>query len=246
MLPILIDLGWFKLYSYPLFMGISWGVAYVWSKKMANERGQSSKEFNLFVAGIFLAVWIGAKTLFLTTVNKNLALKYIVSSNFWLGGGFVFYGGLIGGLLFLFIYKHTKKDFRYEEYDYLVAPLCISHAIGRVGCFLAGCCYGDVCHLPWAVTLRGTQRHPVQLYESFLLLVLGLLIYKMQRKGTGFYKIAAAYIGGYSVLRFSLEFFRGDLKRGIHFGFISTSQIIAILLALVTMITYLVISRKKK
>jgi prolipoprotein diacylglyceryltransferase len=89
-------------------------------------------------------------------------------------------GGIIGGALAVYL---TKKRLHITQRlgNYLVPSLCIGIFFGRVGCFLAGCCYGTATTLPWGVNFGdGISRHPTQLYEA--LLVLGLFVYSQAVK----------------------------------------------------------------
>ena len=209
--------------------------------------------------GLFAVIGaiIGAKLLYIITMIVPIISSWdkITESGvgFWeiIGyatGGFVFFGGLIGGtiggIIYLKIFKLNIADFA----D-LVAPFVpLAHAIGRVGCFLGGCCYGIETRfgvlfdnspaLP--PELHGVRLLPVQLIETDvnLLLVLILLLYeryceKKDKKSNG--KSLLLYLIMYSVSRFTLEFFRGDAARGVFFG-ISTSQIISIVLFCVSIL----------
>jgi len=243
--PILIDWAFLKIYSYPLLMGIAWGVghqlfAYLCGlfKKMSTLNVDHQQK--LFF-GVFISSWIGAKALFLISSAQGEYALYLNSANFWLGGGFVFYGGLIFGLVFVLIYSCVLKKFSVQLLFLTLPVLCFSHAIGRVGCFLAGCCYGIISDLPWAISMHGHTRHPVQLYESFILIVIGLFLLKnivgttpgmgLNLRSIGAFTISYYFIA-YSMVRFFLEYLRGDLVRGVNaFGF-STSQVISILIFL--------------
>ena len=132
----------------------------------------------------------------------------------------------------------------------LVMPL--GHAIGRVGCFYSGCCYGMHYDGPFSVeytktlgmTPLNTPLFPIQLIEALLLMilfsVLMFMYFKMRKAGL----ITATYLYAYSVIRFVLEFFRGDLERGLVFG-LSTSQIVSIVIV-VFVTTLLIVKSKKK
>src|SRR5205823_217876 len=106
-----------------------------------------------------------------------------------------------------------------------VVPLLLAHGIGRVGCFLAGCCYG--CLVP------GTAlRHPVQLYESIFLLVMALLICRLERRHLT--ASLGAYLVAYSGFRFFIEFLRADVRGGTY-G-LTTSQWVSMPLFAVGMV----------
>ena len=147
--------------------------------------------------------------------------------------GFVFYGGFIAGFLSAW---GLARGFHLSLSEYsraLVPPLPLAHALGRIGCFLAGCCYGKTAsHLPGVVYplesgLGMLPRIPVQLIEAAYLFALFPLILRYSNrnsKGTLLF-----YLLLYTPARFLFEFLRGDEIRGILWG-LSTSQWISLLL----------------
>ena len=176
--------------------------------------------------GMKLLFWIVTPPAFPKTWADVLSL---------LSEGMVFYGGLIGGVLGVFICARARK-IPFADYGDLFAPaFCLAHAGGRVGCFLAGCCYGMEYEGACAVHLNGVSRLPVQLMEAGFLVLLsaGLvwLFLRFKRRGlvTGVYMIA------YAVWRFIIEFFRADAVRGF-VGALSTSQFISIFILLVGLV----------
>lgn len=169
-------------------------------------------------------------------------------------GGFVFYGGLIGGFLGIVIYC---KQFKLSYADFLdtyAVSVPLGHVFGRVGCFMSGCCYGlphdgffSVTYLPGVtadVNAVGEPRLAVQLIEAMSLLalyvVLEITFNKTKRKGL----CTCLYIIGYSIIRFTLEYFRGDPARGFLLG-MTTSQLISVLFVL-SMVTVLIYNFFKK
>jgi len=231
MYPVLEFLG-FKIYSYPLIMGMIWGISYHLALFLLEYKNQKLLKFKFYFIGLFLSSWLGAKVFYLlTTINTNLDQIYI-SDKFWLGGGFVFYGGLIFGIIFTFLFsKYTKQ--KISSFKFLIPILCLGHSLGRIGCLLAGCCYGKVTDFALSVHLHGHARHPVQLYEALLLFVLFLVSYRLYKQGS---RVITFYLGSYSLVRFALEFLRGDKIRGENIvSFLSTSQTIALIIFLLTL-----------
>ncbi len=209
-------------------MGLAWGIGYYLSKFLFEKYKEDSSNLLKLYAGVFVSAWIGAKVFFLIFSSQHKVYQYLYADYFWLGGGFVFYGGLIFGLIFYLIYSVWLKKFKFEKSYLLIPGLIFGHAVGRMGCFLTGCCYGNQCDLPWAVKMDGVFRHPVQLYEAFALFGLGYLSLRwIARQKTNLY-IVTQYLIIYSMLRFVLEFFRGDEVRGVFFLSLSTSQFISI------------------
>lgn len=185
-------------------------------------------------------------------------LATFIDAMFSYASGLVFYGGLLGGLLALFITLRSSHfiDSRAWLNNFVVAfPLF--HAIGRIGCTLNGCCYGIEYHGPFAIQyseeqIRGSvnadiadfPRFPIQPLEAvleFALFIALLIIYL--KTGTK-YSITCIYLFCYSIIRFFDEFLRGDAIRGI-WGPFSTSQWISIFI-LIGIAVYLYVTRRKK
>ena len=187
----------------------------------------------------FIGGMLGSKLLFIIT-----SLKTIIENNIpfesLIKGGFVFYGGLIGGALGLFIYvKQFKMTFP-PFLDIYAVCLPLGHAIGRIGCFFGGCCYGMELHSPISVVYHDPKHYnpaqipldtpllPVQLIEAAVLLIFFVIMLILFLK-TKTRMLPIIYIFMYTVARFVLEFFRGDKVRGGVLG-ISTSQIISLVI----------------
>jgi phosphatidylglycerol:prolipoprotein diacylglycerol transferase len=149
--------------------------------------------------------------------------------------GLVFYGGFVGGAGAALAYCRVYGVHLASVADAGAPGLALGHAVGRVGCLLGGCCYGREVSstFPLAVQLDGAWRHPVQLYEAGALVVLAMCTLftpaaLTKRPGATF----LIYLGGYALIRFVVEYFRGDdFERGFVVpGWLSTSQAIAALL----------------
>lgn len=209
-------------------MGLAWGIGYYLTKYLFEKNNEDGADLLKLFVGIFITSWIGAKVFFLLFSSQHKIDQYLYADYFWLGGGFVFYGGLLFGLAFYLVYSVYFKKFDFKKSYLLVPGLVFGHAIGRVGCFLTGCCYGSQCDLPWKVFIDGEYRHPVQLYEASALFCLGYFTLKwMKNKKENLY-VLANYLLYYSIIRFIIEFFRGDEIRGIYWLSLSTSQFISV------------------
>lgn len=209
-------------------MGLAWGVAFYLTQYLFEKNNLNSKSLAKIYFGIFISAWIGAKIFYLLFSSQEKTYQYLYADYFWLGGGFVFYGGLIFGLIHYFIYSYYLKLFDLEKSYLLLPGLVFGHAIGRIGCFLTGCCYGTHCDLPWAIKHDGEFRHPVQLYEAFALFLIGAILLKWIKDGRKNSFIVINYLLIYSFVRFGVEFFRGDDIRGIYWMSLSTSQLISL------------------
>lgn len=216
-------------------------------------------DFTFVIIVTLLSALVGSKLMFLivsfeSVVNIFKSYPFFSALVSVLQGGFVFYGGLLGGGIGLFIMTKIRKEnfFKYSNLFALVLPL--GHAFGRVGCFISGCCYGME-YDGWlsytyssaidAATPLGVPLLPVQLIEAVSLLllfsVLLVIFLKCKEKRN---LVTWLYMICYAVIRFVLEFFRGDKERGLFLG-LSTSQWIS--LALIAFaVTYFIIKEVKK
>ena len=177
------------------------------------------KVYTIFVFSI-LAGWIGAHIFDWAVRDKSFSQA-----------GFTFYGGLIGALLFYIIvcYIFLDKRLIWPTLNSAVVPLVFAHAIGRIGCFFAGCCYGK----PFSenhILASLFKVHPTQLYESGFLFLFGLVLLKIEKIYPLF--LIYFYLIGYGVYRFFIEFLRGD-ERGFFYG-LSTSQWVSLLIVFPT------------
>lgn len=147
--------------------------------------------------------------------------------------GLVFYGGILAGVPAAWLLLRLMK-MPFLPYANALAPaIPLGHAWGRVGCFLAGCCYGRETSLPLKVQYpaghitHGAGVLPVQLFECACLLALCLFLLADSRRHPR--RTMRLYLAVYAGLRFFLEFLRGDAARGLFLG-LSTAQWISVLL----------------
>ena len=171
----------------------------------------------------------------------------------WFIGELVFYGGLIGGTVAVIIYCRYFKMSVTRIADIFAPALPVGHALGRVGCLFAGCCYGievspshpfaiiypvrtdgfDIVAAPAGVPLLATP-----LIEAAGNMIIAAVVLLFQRKHKVSGRGLAVYGILYSIQRFILEFYRGDLVRGVYYG-ISTSQIISIIIFIISILLYI-------
>lgn len=195
--------------------------------------------YMLLYAGI--GCLIGAKLLYLiisVDVYWLTDKSFTENMKYWvqllMSGGLVFYGGLIGAFLGALRYcRHFKIPFE-DSVETVIPTVPLFHAFGRIGCFCAGCCYGMEYDGIFSVTFKnslgapnGIPLLPIQLIEAsgnFLLFVLLALLFVRNNPRLS---LSGLYLVCYSVMRFILEFFRGDIIRGKAMG-ISTSQWISV------------------
>ncbi|MBU4201294.1 MAG: prolipoprotein diacylglyceryl transferase [Verrucomicrobia bacterium] len=125
-------------------------------------------------------------------------------------GGLIYYGGFVGAVLLGIVYARVKREPLWPLADFVATALPLGHAIGRIGCFLNGCCYGSLTAVPWGVSVDGILRHPVQLYEAAGNLILYTLMLFLYRRRPRDGRLFALYLILYPLIRLGVEYFRGD------------------------------------
>lgn len=155
-------------------------------------------------------------------------------------GGRALIGGILAGWLAVELAKR-KLGLRRSTGDLFALALPAGEAVGRVGCYLNGCCYGTPASVPWAVFQHGAWRHPAQLYAAAVALAVFTLLLATRWRGMREGDLFRLYLVLFSLGRFALEFFR---ERTVAFGGLSIAQWVCLELA-VTGCIALVLSRKR-
>jgi phosphatidylglycerol:prolipoprotein diacylglycerol transferase len=236
--------GPFTLHTYGVLLAIAFIVGLAIAGRHAKRAQLDPDKITDLAVYVLIAGLIGAKL-------GLLVVEWDYYSRNWrelfslLQSGGVFYGGLIAAFPVAWWYSRKYALPGWTAADALAPAVVLGQSIGRLGCFAAGCCFGKPTTVAWAVTFRDlyaaravgtpidTPLHPTQLYESFatFLIFLALLAIAKRKKFAG--QVALSYVLFYSAARFVIEFYRGDAARGNVFGgALSTSQFLAILLAL--------------
>lgn len=229
----LLTIGPFTVYGYGAMIALGIAAAYATAEYRARKYKLAYEHIFYIALWCLAGGWGASKVLFLLTEWKRiLADPSFILRTIW--DGWVVYGGLIGGVLAGFLYCKRKKLSFWKYFDLLVPSVALAQGFGRIGCFLAGCCYGKETESVLSVTFthsdfapNGVPLIPTQLYSSALDFIhFGiLLVIARRKKADG--QVAAWYLVLYSAGRFLMEFFRGDLIRG-SVGIFSTSQFIGI------------------
>ena len=203
---------------------------------------------------IVIGAIVGAKVLM---ILRSFSYYLDHPSEFWslgtLQSGGDFYGGFIGAVVVSLIYFARHRNLSgWQVADICGPAIALGQAIGRIGCFMAGCDYGCPTSVTWGVTFTnpaaaeivgtplGISVHPVQLYESFSCLALFFFLVWLSPRKRFPGQVILAYSILYAVIRFFLEYFRGDTDRGFVFnGLFSTSQFVALIVVIIGMAVYI-------
>ncbi len=230
----LFSIGPFTVYGYGLMIAIAIIAAYVTTEIRAKKYKMAQELIFSLVAWCAVGGLAGAKLLYIIIELPNI----IESENFLydIATGFVVYGGIISGIITGYIFCKVKKLKFLDYFDLGMPSIAIAQGFGRIGCFLAGCCYGVETDSCIGITFHNSQFAPndvslvpTQLLSSGLNFIhfLILIIFAKRKKASG--QVAALYLILYSSGRYVMEMFRGDLDRG-SVGQFSTSQFISIFL----------------
>ena len=253
MCPILFQLNGLTVYAYGsiLALGFMVGMALILLK--ARKEGVSMERVvELFCLAILSAL-IGARGLH---VLVNLPLFIEDPSKIfkvW-EGGLVFYGGFLLAVLTTIGYMRWHRLPIWKMADLFTPSIALGLFFARIGCFMAGCCYGGETSLPWAVTFTDPHSlarlhiplHPTQLYEAGSGLVLFFFLIWMEKRRSYDGQIFWLFLLLYSLVRFLIEFVRDDSRGFLWGAFLSTSQTIGICLAILSLFMLFYLRRRRR
>ncbi len=238
--PILFKLFGIEIPSFGVMMALGFLAALYWVVRRAKAMGEDPESFLGVAPWLIIAAVVGARLcyfLFFPDIFWADPLSAILSR-----GGLVWYGGMIGCILALIAFSRTQKIPFFKIGDIIAPPAALGLAFGRIGCFLAGCCFGGPCALPWAVvypTGHGTHPHavhPAPLYESFLALVLMSIMLQLGKRWPQTGVISWSFVAGYGLIRFFIEYTRGDRLIWLDALNLSASQTISLVGVLIGLI----------
>lgn len=244
--PVLLTIGKFQLPTYGVILVIAFLTATHLIRREAERMGlDARKTADTAIMGLLFGL-VGAKALLiLIDLPFYLAHPGELLGTIRLAG--VVYGGVLGGIAGIFWYVRRHNLPAWDTFDVLAPFAALGMGIGRLGCFFSGCCYGMPYEGPLAMsaeythcTTCSTTVFPVQLLGVLngIVLCLVLVAILRRRKFEGQVLLAFGFL--YGVTRGLIEFLRGDdEERGLWFdGSISTSQIVAIIFILVSVMLY--------
>jgi phosphatidylglycerol:prolipoprotein diacylglycerol transferase len=245
--PTLFTVAGLPLHSYGLAIALGFTLGVVVAARQARRVGLDSAAFVDLL--FWILVWgIGGSRLAFVLLHAGHYFRLCASGTDCLAplklweGGLVFHGGALAAAGAVLVFSR-RRGWRFPQVADVLAPaLALGHCVGRLGCFLAGCCYGK----PWAwgvsfprgsvaadelAVPRTPPLHPVQLYEAAGELAIFVALILLRRRPRPEGTVALSYAVLYGVLRFAVELFRGDPGRGFVAPWLSVAQLVSILLA---------------
>ena len=226
----ILTIGPVTIYGYGLMIGIGVMLAMIIGDKRAKGKGLIGEMvYGLTIAVVILG-FASAKVLFIITKWKDFIkdpMAYVSSE------GFVVYGGIIGGIIVAILYCKIKKANGFDYLDLMVPSVAVAQGFGRIGCFLAGCCYGRETTSPLGVVFthsafapNNVRLIPTQLIMSVGDFVIAAILFWYASKPRKRFQVTILWVLLYSIGRFCVEFLRADERGSV--GVLSTSQFIAL------------------
>jgi phosphatidylglycerol:prolipoprotein diacylglycerol transferase len=218
MYPVLLDLGFYQLRSYSLFVAIAILTGIWFSAREARRRGLDPAVVTDAAVGIVVAGLVGARLYY---ILFNEPTRYLAEPLEILAvwhGGLSVHGGLLAGLAATAWYVRRRGLAFWTLGDVVAPGLILGQTVGQIACLLNGDTYGRPTTLPWAITFTdsramgpvGVPLHPIQVYELLAYGAVFLVVWAVVRRGARDGTVTLTYAVGYGIARFAVEFLRGD------------------------------------
>jgi phosphatidylglycerol:prolipoprotein diacylglycerol transferase len=248
---ILFKIGPITLYSYGFMLMVAFIVGTALAAREARRKGLDGDAILDMAPWVLIASIVGARLIFVAQNWAEFSANPSEVFKVWTGG-LTFYGGLAGALL-AGVWCAWRRRLPFWRFADAVAPsVALGYAIGRVGCFLNGCCYGSPTDLPWAcrfpdATLLGgltPPSHPVQLYAAVVNLGIFAVLYWLNQRAVVPGQVFLSFLMLYSLYRFGAEFLRRGATAEVVAGGITSGQLVSLAVAIGALLG-LVLSRSR-
>jgi phosphatidylglycerol---prolipoprotein diacylglyceryl transferase len=236
MWPFLVQTDGFYLPTYIVVNSLVFSFGTVWIYRRALKRGFNVNAVLDILLFAMLGCFAGARLAHVLVERPDYYLANPMAVfKFW-QGGFVYYGGMIGGLLAAWVVCKVKRTGFLKHADLFSPILALGYSLGRWGCFAAGCCYGKASSLPWAVVFpsgaeapAGIARHPTQIYSSLWELMVFFVLLAAEKRGHALRpgRIFGIWLFLHGLGRGLVEQFRDDF-RGPSFFNLSVSTWVSV------------------
>ena len=230
--PVLFELFGFQIPSFGVMMALGFVLGLALSSWIAKHKGLAPDRLLEVAPWLILSAVLGARLFYFVyfpDVFWQDPFQAMISR-----GGLVWYGGVLGCLVALLVVTRQLRIPFFKLTDIIVPGAALGLALGRIGCFLAGCCFGGPCALPWAVVYPVGHEthphavHPAPLYESVAAFVLAGLLLWVSRRFPMLGVTSWTFVVGYGIIRFVIEYTRGDRLIWFEPWDLSASQVMSL------------------
>ncbi len=217
--PILIKIGPITIYSYGFFIASAFLLALAVTSREARRRDLNVSLVSDLGFYIIVSAIVGSRLLYVV-IKWSYFKKHLLESLMIWKGGLVFVGGAILAMGVAVIFLKKKGEDPWIWADCMAPAIAIGQFVGRIGCLMAGCCYGRYCTMPWAITFTDPHSlaplnvplHPTEIYHSLAGLITFFILWltrdRFKKKGQLFGLLMVLY----GIGRFVIEFYRGDFR----------------------------------
>lgn len=261
--PILFEIGPLTIYFYGVMLALAFVVG-IWfaTRQAKKERIPANTILDLSLVALITGI-IGARILFVL-LNLDYYSRHPFEMIIFWQGGLVYYGGIILGVLCAILFLKIRRLNIWKVVDSCTPSLAIGQAIGRIGCFLNGCCFGKP--VSWGIKFppgsmvsyeqfsQGLIKsaneyslsvHPTQLYEGVNALIIFLILILVRKKKKFNGQLFWLYLLLYAITRFGIEFLRGDDRGPVFFNLFSISQLIGVGIFILALLMIFLLKRKE-
>lgn len=236
----LLTIGSFTVHGYGLMIAIGVLAALFIAEARAKKRGMNPDEIYYMTLLCAVTGFAGAKILYCIVELKDFLESPIMLLS---GNGFVVYGGIVAGTLAAYVWCKMRRLVFADYFDVLLPSVALAQGFGRIGCFLAGCCYGRETDAWYGITFthsnyapNNVKLIPTQLISSAGMFLIAAILFMYARKPRRPGRVGALYLILYPIGRFFVEFLRNDHRGTI--GPLSTSQFISLFIVVVGIVVF--------
>lgn len=207
-----------QISTYFLVISFACTIGTIWFLKRAEKRNLNRVTAIDLTLVTLIGGFLGARLLHVFYEEPQFYNQYPIAVLEVWNGGFVFLGGVLGAWMAATMFCIWRHEPFWFWTDFAMPPVSLAYAIGRLACFLNGCCYGKYCELPWGVYMQGGLRHPTQLYATIWELGLLALMLKIEPRIRMAGTLFCVWLVGHSFGRVVMEYFRDDPRGPMVYG----------------------------
>lgn len=247
--PILIDIGPLTIHSYGFFIAAGFLLGMWLAMREAPKYGLNSQFVPDLTFYLIVSAIVGSRILFILLDPQPFLENPLLAFQFW-KGGLVFIGGVVAAVATAWMVVRIKGEPFWKWADVFAPAIAAGQFLGRIGCLMAGCCYGKPTTVPWAITFTHPNSlaplhiplHPTQLYHSLAGLITCGVLLLVRPKLSGYGQRFGLFLILFALFRFNIEFFRGDFRGTV--GPLSLTQVAAGIICILGLALFRIKGRK--